>query len=151
MALLRRSIPEKGVEKADQRFMWEGGQRPCKGNDEEMTQTSLLEVVAAHETTLLAEVSATEEKASAIVETAQSKATQLRTESHGKLEAELAELRRKGAEDRERERLEIDAATAAKVQAIRKASKDRRVAVAKEMLEFVLPEGYTPGNSGIAE
>ena len=106
-------------------------------------QVSLLQRVAEHETALLTEVKATERDGREIVESAQSEAAALLAEAHQNLEKELADLRRKAAEEREEERQKIESATASQVRTVRENSVNKRAALVEEILSLLLPAGHT--------
>jgi vacuolar-type H+-ATPase subunit H len=103
---------------------------------------SLLETVADHEQGLLADLGGAEEESRAIVEAAQAEATRLLGEAHQELEAELAELRRKAADERAQESQVIEQAADEKVRTIHAKLAASRGAVIEEIVGRVLPAGY---------
>ena len=83
---------------------------------------------------------AAEAEARASVDAAHADAAALLTASSAQLDAELAELRRKAAESRSHEALEIEAASRARVASIRQGADARLSDVRAEILRRILPQ-----------
>jgi len=104
-----------------------------------MASESLLETVARHETELIAGLESAREAARAIVESAHAEAAALLQASSEKLEAEIGELRRNAAREREDVRVAIEKASADEVERIRSESAGRTNDVRKDLIARILP------------
>ncbi len=103
------------------------------------TGPSLLETVAEHESALLGQLEDSERQGRLLLEEAQAEATAFLTEDYGQLEREVAELRRKAAEDREADVLSVQRACDAKVAGIRSGAAQKLDQVFSEVVRRVLP------------
>ncbi len=104
-----------------------------------MASESLLETVACHETALLADLETVREEAREIVEAAHRESAALLQAANEKLDAEIADLRRNAAREREEVRLSIEHATAAEVERIRTESAGRTHDVRQALLARIVP------------
>lgn len=104
-----------------------------------MSTPSLLETVAQHEQGLMRELSSAEEEARRVIEAAQAAATATTQEALARLDAEIMELRRQAAAERDAACRAVEDGAAARVAAIRAESEGRVEAVAEEILQMVLP------------
>ncbi len=103
------------------------------------TGPSLLETVAEHESALLAQLEATEHQGRAQIEVAQGEAAAFLTDDYSQLEREVAELRRRAAEDREVDVLAVRRACDEKVAGIRAGAAQKLDQVFSEVVRRVLP------------
>lgn len=100
---------------------------------------SLLEIVAAHETSLMDKVSSTDNEVRKLLDDAHAEATHFLTEDYAQLERDVADFRRKGNEAREQEVAAIRAACEQKVAAVRQRAGAKLEQVFIEVVRRVLP------------
>lgn len=104
-----------------------------------MASESLLESIAQHETSLMGDLDSTREEARQIVEAAHADSAVVLQNTNTQLEAQIAELRRNAAREREEVKTSIEEAAASNVEKIRTESAERKADVRKELVDRILP------------